>query len=65
VSRSQTAPWNGCEQKPDSTIEWLYIMGKWVEIVPECLYRTIPAGAIRRWSICMLPGGVGTIAPAL
>jgi hypothetical protein len=28
-------------------MERLYITGKWVEIVPECLYRTIPVGAIR------------------
>jgi hypothetical protein len=40
-----------------------YAMGKWGEIVPEGVCRTIPAGAMVRWSIHMFPGGVGATAP--
>ena len=40
-----------------------YAMGKWGEIVPEGVCRTIPAGSMVRWSIHMFPGGLGAIAP--
>lgn len=40
-----------------------YAMGKWGEIVPEGVCRTIPANAEVRWSIHMFPGGVGAMAP--
>ncbi|MDF1766926.1 MAG: cytochrome c [Gammaproteobacteria bacterium] len=40
-----------------------YAMGKWGEIVPEGVCRTIPAGAQVRWSIHMFPGGLGAMAP--
>lgn len=39
-----------------------YAMGKWGEIVPEGVCRTIPAGSMVRWSIHMFPGGVGATA---
>ena len=39
-----------------------YAMGKWGEIVPEGVCRTIPAGSQFRWSIHMFPGGVGATA---
>ncbi len=39
-----------------------YAMGKWGEIVPEGVCRTIPAGSMVRWSIHMYPGGVGPTA---
>ena len=39
-----------------------YAMGKWGEIVPEGVCRTIPAGSMVRWSIHMFPGGVGPTA---
>ncbi|PCJ27062.1 MAG: hypothetical protein COA96_03875 [SAR86 cluster bacterium] len=42
-----------------------YAMGKWGEIVPEGVCRTIPAGAVVRWSIHMFPGGVGATAEGL
>ncbi len=40
-----------------------YAMGKWGEMVPEGVCRTIPAGAKIQWSIHMYPGGVGATAP--
>jgi hypothetical protein len=40
-----------------------YAMGKWGEIVPEGVCRTIPAGAEIRWDIHMFPGGLGAMAP--
>lgn len=40
-----------------------YAMGKWGEIVPEGVCRTIPANSQVRWSIHMFPGGVGAMAP--
>jgi|TARA_B110000971_G_scaffold144264_1_gene147403 hypothetical protein len=40
-----------------------YAMGKWGEIVPEGVCRTIPAGSRVRWSIHMFPGGLGASAP--
>jgi mono/diheme cytochrome c family protein len=40
-----------------------YAMGKWGEIVPEGVCRTLPANARIRWDIHMFPGGVGATAP--
>ncbi len=40
-----------------------YAMGKWGEIVPNGVCRTIPAGSMVRWSIHMFPGGLGATAP--
>ena len=40
-----------------------YAMGKWGEIVPDGVCRTIPAGSRVRWSIHMFPGGLGANAP--
>ena len=40
-----------------------YAMGKWGEIVPDGVCRTIPAGSMVRWSIHMFPGGIGAMAP--
>lgn len=39
-----------------------YAMGKWGEIVPEGVCRTIPANSMVAWSIHMFPGGVGATA---
>lgn len=39
-----------------------YAMGKWGEIVPEGVCRTLPAGAEVSWDIHMFPGGVGATA---
>lgn len=39
-----------------------YAMGKWGEVVPDGICRTIPAGAQVSWSIHMFPGGVGATA---
>jgi mono/diheme cytochrome c family protein len=39
-----------------------YAMGKWGEIVPEDVCRTVPAGSQVRWSIHMFPGGLGATA---
>lgn len=40
-----------------------YAMGKWGEIVPEGVCRTIPADAQVSWDIHMFPGGLGAMAP--
>ncbi len=40
-----------------------YAMGKWGELVPDDVCRTIPANSMVRWGIHMFPGGLGTIAP--
>jgi hypothetical protein len=40
-----------------------YAMGKWGEIVPEGVCRTLPANSQVRWDIHMVPGGLGTMAP--
>ena len=40
-----------------------YAMGKWGEIVPEGVCRTIPANAQISWDIHMFPGGLGAMAP--
>ena len=39
-----------------------YAMGKWGEVMPEGVCRTLPAGAMVRWDIHMFPGGVGATA---
>jgi hypothetical protein len=39
-----------------------YAMGKWGEIVPEGVCRTLPKEGLVRWSIHMFPGGVGPTA---
>lgn len=40
-----------------------YAMGKWGEIMPEGVCRTLPANSRVRWDIHMFPGGVGATAP--
>jgi len=40
-----------------------YAMGKWGEIVPQGVCRTIPANAEVSWDIHMFPGGLGAMAP--
>jgi len=40
-----------------------YAMGKWGEIVPEGVCRTIPANSEISWDIHMFPGGLGAMAP--
>jgi hypothetical protein len=40
-----------------------YAMGKWGEIMPEGVCRTIPAGSQVTWSIHIYPGGLGATAP--
>ena len=40
-----------------------YAMGKWGEIVPQGVCRTIPANAEVAWDIHMFPGGLGAMAP--
>ncbi|MBL4820367.1 MAG: cytochrome c, partial [Gammaproteobacteria bacterium] len=39
-----------------------YAMGKWGEIIPEGVCRTLPKDARISWSIHMYPGGVGPTA---
>lgn len=39
-----------------------YAMGKWGELIPEGVCRTLPAGSRVRWDIHMFPGGVGGTA---
>lgn len=39
-----------------------YAMGKWGELMPEGVCRTMPAGSLVRWDIHMFPGGVGATA---
>ena len=39
-----------------------YAMGKWGEIVPDGVCRTVPAGSQVHWSIHMFPGGLGATA---
>ena len=41
-----------------------YAMGKWGEMVPEGVCRTLPEGAMIQWSIHMFPGGVGATTRA-
>jgi len=40
-----------------------YAMGKWGELIPEGVCRTIPAGSRISWDIHMYPGGIGATAP--
>src|SRR5690606_22450085 len=40
-----------------------YAMGKWGEIMPEGVCRTLPANARVAWDIHMYPGGIGATAP--
>ncbi|MEQ8955049.1 MAG: hypothetical protein RL120_13035 [Gammaproteobacteria bacterium] len=40
-----------------------YAMGKWGELMPEGVCRTMPANSMGRWDIHMFPGGVGATAP--
>jgi hypothetical protein len=40
-----------------------YAMGKWGELMPEGVCRTLPAGTEVSWDIHMFPGGVGATAP--
>ncbi len=40
-----------------------YAMGKWGEIVPEGVCRTLPANSRVFWDIHMFPGGIGAMAP--
>jgi mono/diheme cytochrome c family protein len=40
-----------------------YAMGKWGEIMPEGVCRTLPAGSRVQWDIHMYPGGLGATAP--
>jgi hypothetical protein len=39
-----------------------YAMGKWGEVMPQGVCRTMPANSLVRWDIHMFPGGVGAIA---
>ena len=39
-----------------------YAMGKWGELIPEGVCRTIPADSFIEWNIHMFPGGVGATA---
>jgi hypothetical protein len=39
-----------------------YAMGKWGEVVPEGVCRTLPENARVKWSIHLYPGGVGPTA---
>ncbi|MSR12418.1 MAG: cytochrome c [Gammaproteobacteria bacterium] len=39
-----------------------YAMGKWGELVPDGVCRTLPAGSRVAWDIHMFPGGVGAMA---
>lgn len=39
-----------------------YAMGKWGEVMPEGVCRTLPANSQVRWDIHMFPGGVGATA---
>lgn len=40
-----------------------YAMGKWGELIPDGVCRTIPANAMVSWDIHMFPGGLGATAP--
>jgi len=40
-----------------------YAMGKWGEVMPEGVCRTLPANGRIAWDIHMYPGGLGTMAP--
>jgi len=60
---------NSSLQVPDENGEYQrygqlteYAMGKWGEIIPAGVCRTIPAGSRVSWDIHMFPGGVGGAA---
>lgn len=40
-----------------------YAMGKWGEMVPDDVCRTLPANAYARWRMHFFPGGLGATAP--
>jgi mono/diheme cytochrome c family protein len=40
-----------------------YAMGKWGELIPKDVCRTLPANARVAWDIHMYPGGLGAMAP--
>ena len=40
-----------------------YAMGKWGEVMPEGVCRTLPANGRIAWDIHMYPGGLGAMAP--
>ncbi|MEX0618172.1 MAG: hypothetical protein WDZ76_11385 [Pseudohongiellaceae bacterium] len=40
-----------------------YAMGKWGEVMPEGVCRTLPANGRVSWDIHMFPGGLGAMAP--
>jgi hypothetical protein len=40
-----------------------YAMGKWGEVIPDDVCRTLPANARITWDIHMYPGGLGAMAP--
>jgi len=40
-----------------------YAMGKWGEVMPEGVCRTLPPNGRIAWNIHMYPGGLGTMAP--
>jgi mono/diheme cytochrome c family protein len=40
-----------------------YAMGKWGEVMPEGVCRTIPANSRVSWDIHIFPGGLGATAP--
>ena len=42
-----------------------YAMGKWGELMPDGVCRTIPGGSRISWDIHMFPGGVGASAEGL
>jgi hypothetical protein len=59
-------------QKEDGTYEQFgstgqrlteYAMGKWGEVIPADVCRTLPANARVAWDIHMYPGGLGAMAP--
>ena len=52
---------NGEPQRRGQLTE--YAMGKWGELMPDGVCRTLPANALVRWDIHMFPGGVGATAP--
>lgn len=52
---------NGEPQRQGQLTE--YAMGKWGELMPDGVCRTLPADALVRWDIHMFPGGVGATAP--
>ncbi len=63
---------NSSLQAPDENGEFQaygqlteYAMGKWGEVIPEGVCRTVPAGSRVSWDIHMFPGGVGGTAQGL